>query len=168
MLVQDPFIDEHSKLIASALPTVAIQRSFIALSVLEKQRQGLTWSTLDQKVLNYQVAYAYVMLLFVFISCSAVGIYFTQVLPRTAGGFREHPCFCIRIVNCRCTCTGGKKTNKVDRKDKNVVGSKPSNRASIQSSAKKRIKENLDLENISIRLKDISNFERVNRVKYAK
>ena len=38
LMVMDPQMDEHWKLIASILPSVAIQRCFIVVSELEKQQ----------------------------------------------------------------------------------------------------------------------------------
>ena len=66
-IIQDPFMDEHNKLIASILPSVAIQRCFLAVAELERQRQGLTWATLSTQTQNYTVANALVMFVFFFV-----------------------------------------------------------------------------------------------------
>jgi hypothetical protein len=50
VIIQDAFTDEHYKLLGSILPSVAIQRSFIAIGDLEKTRRGLTSVTLTEQV----------------------------------------------------------------------------------------------------------------------
>lgn len=94
-VIEDPFLDEHLKLIASIMPSVAIQRCFIGVSELERTRRGLTSATIMEPVLNIRISYYLVMMAFFFVFFTAVGIYFTQVLPHAAGGFREHVCYCF-------------------------------------------------------------------------
>ena len=53
--------------------------------------------TLGKQVLGYRVEYAIAMFVFFFICFTALGIYFTQILPHSSGGFREHPCFCFGV-----------------------------------------------------------------------
>ena len=50
IIVRDPHMEEHLKLIASLVPSITVQRIFDAIAVLEKQRQGLTMDTFHQKV----------------------------------------------------------------------------------------------------------------------
>ena len=96
-IINDPYMDEHYKLLGSIMPSVAIQRCFYCVSEFERQREGLTWDTLSTQVLNYRIEYALIMMAFFFIYFTAIGIYFTQVLPGTAGGFREHFLFCFGV-----------------------------------------------------------------------
>ena len=69
----------------------------MSIAELERLRQGLTLTTLNMPVLNFRVSSALVMLTFFFVFFTAVGIYFTQVLPHVAGGFREHFCHCLGV-----------------------------------------------------------------------
>lgn len=136
-VVDDPFMDEHWKLMASLFPSVTIQRCFLCIAELEKQRQGLTAETLSAQVLNYHVSYGLVMLVFFFVFFTTVGVWLTMILPHAAGGFREHPCFCFGV-----SLRQGSKYRRRGRH------------------------HHPDLEKNAIELDDISNFEAISKGKY--
>lgn len=94
LLVKDKYMAENFTMLASILPTVAIRRAVATITKLENQKRGLIFDTINELVYNFRITTCYVMFTFAFVLLSALGIYFSQVLP-SAGGFRKHPCFCI-------------------------------------------------------------------------
>ena len=96
-IVKDAFMDEHFKLIGSIMPSIAIQRCFYCIAEFERQRRGLTLATVTTSVLNFRVEYGLIMMVTFFVLSTALGIYFTRVLPGIAGGFREHWLFCLGV-----------------------------------------------------------------------
>jgi hypothetical protein len=94
LLVKDKYMDEHFTMLASILPTVAIRRAVATITKLENQKRGLNFGTINELIYNFRMTTCYIMFIFAFLFLSALGIYFSQVLP-SAGGFRKHPCFCF-------------------------------------------------------------------------
>ena len=55
-------------------------------------------SNLSTRIQNYRIDLSLVMMCFFLTFFSFLGIYITNILPHVAGGFREHPCFCLGAV----------------------------------------------------------------------
>ena len=96
-IVNDEQMEEHYKLAASLVPTVAIQRCLICVAEFERQRQGLSWANMSAPVLNYRVEYGVILMATFGILSTTAGVYFTRVLPGISGGFREHWLFCLGV-----------------------------------------------------------------------
>ena len=94
LLVENKYMAEHFTMLASILPTVAIRRAVATITKLENQKRGLNFDTINELIYNFRITTCYIMFTFAFVLLSALGIYFSQVLP-SAGGFRKHPCFCF-------------------------------------------------------------------------
>ena len=54
---------------------------------------------LTGRIQNYRIDYSLIMMFFFLTFFTLVGIYCTNILPHAAGGFREHPCFCLGAVH---------------------------------------------------------------------
>jgi len=93
--VNDVYIPQYKKTLASILPTIAMSRSLALINVYESAGVGLQMSNIGEVYDNYQVSVAFYMFVIGLVLSTSTGLYLTNVLPISPVGLRKpwyYPC----------------------------------------------------------------------------